>query len=194
MWCDIAISADMEFSSITDTKSKIESSYKITKGIFNIDINGDGTQDIVITGHRSNISAHGFNVHSFYIVTPVETPMMDPLPGGAESLNIIEIKEQEKDFKNSIFAIYTSPFDGENILSDLRLIKIKAVKGLFLLKTYRRISYSNSYVDPNDTFLDIYELKYDELECRTLFIKINTFKTKTQYNNALEALNELGIE
>ena len=179
---DIALAADVQISGIRDAKNKIQASYEVKKGVLSIDMNGDGAKDLVVTGQRNDIMAHNsYYVHSFYITTP-------------ESLKVIEIKEQDdkEDLKESEFLMYTRPFDGEAIVSALRLLKLKGLKELFLLKVYREIG--TGYSDPSDTYFDIYKLKYDDLDARYLYIKIASLKTKAKYENALEALNELGIK
>lgn len=45
---------------------------EVKNGVNYIDINGDGIKDIVISGHRHNITAHSFQVYSMYINDPIQ--------------------------------------------------------------------------------------------------------------------------
>lgn len=179
MLCAYSAAAESEFENLAALKSRIAAAYEIEKGIFPIDLNGDGTPDMVVTGHRNHFNAHDFYVHSFYITEP------------DGELGSIEINDAAQDPQKAEFVIYTSPFDRECIVSDLRLIRLDGMKELILIKAYRQIEAS--YTDPARTFFDIYQLTYNE-EDRYLYIKTQTFESAVPYVSAVEAFQELGIQ
>jgi len=180
MFCGCSAAAESEFENLAALKSRIAAAYAIEKSIFPIDLNGDDTPDMVVTGHRNHFNAHDFYVHSFYIVAP---------DGELES---IELNDVARDPQKAEFVIYTSLFDRECIISDLRVIRLDNMKKLILIKAYRQIEAS--YGDPARTFFDLYQLIYDGEEDRYLYIKTQTFETAALYRSAVEAFQELGIE
>ena len=180
MFCAHSAAAESEFENLAALKSRIAAVYKIEKGLFSIDLNGDDTPDMVVTGHRNHFNAHDFYVHSFYIAAP---------DGELES---IELNAPARDPQKAEFVIYTIPFDGECIVSELRFIRLNGTKELILIKTYRQIE--TSYGDPARTFVDLYQLTYDDEEDRYLYIKTQTLETAVPHVSAIEAFQELGIQ
>lgn len=180
MFCACSATAESEFESIAALKGRIEAAYAIEKGIFPIDLNGDGTPDMVVTGHRNHFNAHDFYVHSFYIAAP---------DGELES---IELNDAARDPQKAEFVIHTSPFDRECIVSDLRFVRLDGMKELILIKAYRQIEAS--YGDPARTFVDLYQLIYDEEEDRYLYINTQTLESAAPHVSAVEAFQELGIQ
>ncbi len=63
---------------------------KIGNGITQVDFAGEGTPDLIVSGHRENYNAHSFDVVSFYV----------PLQGNASKAkewNIVPIKAKENE-------------------------------------------------------------------------------------------------
>lgn len=131
----------------------------------------------IIKSIRNNITAHNFNVFTFYTYDVGYSINKD-------FLYIVEIIDN----KNSNFYITTSDFDGENIASVLLLLKNEKNE-LVLCKIIRKIE--NSYSDLSETYFDFYKLIFDNVENRHKFLKVETIKSKMKYKNAKEAIKEL---
>ena len=176
----IASAVEPNFSNIQEVRSQVEYYRLINEGILKIDLNGDGIKDLVVTGHRNHFNAFDFYVHSFYIVE-------------GQSLGIIEITPNNKSPFPRFF-VSTKPFDRERDICAVRLIKLKEIKGLFLVEAHRAFKDDETLGDKTETFLDVYGLKKIEDENRFLFVKVKSFKTKNKYSSAAEAFGELGIK
>lgn len=176
----IASATEPILSTIQEVRSRVEYSRLINEGILMIDLNGDGTKDLIVTGHRDHFNAHDFYVHSFYIVQ-------------GPSLGIIEIDKKEID-PHPDFSIITRPFDRECHISAVSLIKLRGTKESFLVKAYRTFRDDDSLRDETETFLVLYRLTKIEDENRFLFKQVKVFKTASKYSSAVHALGELGIK
>ena len=176
----IAWATEPILSSIQEVRSQVEYSRLINEGILTMDLNGDGTKDLIVTGHRDHFNAHDFYVHTFYIVQ-------------GPSLGIIEIDKKETG-PHPDFSVITRPFDRECHISAVSLIKLKGTKELFLVEAYRTFKDNESLGDETETFLVLYSLKKVEDENRFLFKQVKIFRTASKYSSAVDAFGELAVK
>jgi len=156
-------STDQKFT-FQEIKSNIAGSLRIKNGLDNIDIDGDGTKDIVMNGYRGNITAHDFNVYSFYIYLN-------------KILNIVAISDSD-DVSMEKYNIVTHK-GADCILKDIRLFKNKGEKAYHLVIAERE--FGETYVDEKKVTFSFYKLDYDDDDTRFVFRKYGEVKSKNNY-------------
>lgn len=168
-----AESEDAKFNPINITEI-----IKIENGINYIDLNGDGTKDMIVSGHRHNITAHSFQIYSVYINDLLK------FDENTFKWQIVAIEDEGKES----YLIATNEGTG-CILKDIRLIRMKGDKEYYLVIAERLPT--KTYIDKEFVIFKFYKLVKDQLENRWIYKKTFESKSKKKYCDVNEALAEL---
>ena len=125
----------------------------LKNGINKIDLNADGVQDMVVSGHRNNSTAHDFNYYTFYVFDK------DFKKNYTQPWNIVEILGNEK----------------YNIKSDegadgklLDVFFLKNAKGQNQLILAER-EFGESFADSGKVKFSYYDLTFDNDDRRFVY-------------------------
>lgn len=147
---------------------------EVKNGVNYIDINGDGIKDIVISGHRHNITAHSFQVYSMYINDPIQ------VENKIYKWQIVAINEKGKED----YTLYT--IEGADcVLKDIRFIKLNRDKKYYLVVAERDLS--KSFAEEDYVKFKFYELFKDDLENRYVYKKISEKQSSKKYCDVNDA-------
>ncbi len=153
---------------------------QIKYGITNIDLDGDGKNDLVVKGFVNNVSAHTMDYYTFYV-------MKENLEGKVIP-NLVKIKN-DKDFDYS----FSSSRGADCELSGVRIKKeSKEIKGMQLIIARRE--FGETYVDSQKVTFSYYKLVYDEDWSLYIFEIYKSVVSKNSYCDVNDAFKkELGL-
>ena len=160
---------------ITDIK-------KMENGINYIDLDGDGYKDIIVSGHRHNVTAHAFQVYTIYIYSPLK------FEGKTFKWQIVAIDDKEK---GETYMITTNE-GADCVLRDIRLAKLKDDNKYYLIIAERLPT--KTYIDREFVIFKFYKLYRDELENRYIYKKVFEKRSNKKYCDVNEAFSELKRE
>ncbi len=150
---------------------------KIKNGINYIDLNGDGNKDMVVCGHRHNISAHSFQVCTIYIYSPLK------FDREILKWQIVTIKDREETY------VITTNEGADCVLRDIRLVKLKDDNKDYLVIAERLPT--EIYTDKEFVVFKFYRLYKDDLENRYIYEKMFEKRSNKKYCDVNEAFSEL---
>jgi hypothetical protein len=172
------------FSAVRPGHAAPASVVQLSDGVTHADISGDGQKGMIVKARRENFNAHGFDVISFYI----QSPLTD---GGTSVWNIVPVFTGNKE----MFEVTVSG-GADCVLHDFRLVKSEPGNGVRLIIANREIR--ESYFEESSVTFEYYTLnKNNEGEVgvpRYYFEKTSTSKAKGKYCDVGEAfMKELGL-
>ena len=157
---------------------------KLSDGITYADISGDGKKGMIVKARRENFNAHGFDVISFYIKSPI-------IKGNASVWNIVPVFAGKKEMLE-----LTVSGGADCVLHDFRIIKSEHGKGARLIIANREIR--ESYFEESSVMFEYFSL-YKNSEGTVgeplyYFKKTSESKAKGKYCDVGEAfMKELGL-
>lgn len=172
------------FSSVRPGHAAPASVVQLSDGVTHTDISGDGQKGMIVKARRENFNAHGFDVISFYIQSPL-------IVGGSSVWNIVPVFTGNKEMLE-----LTVSGGADCVLHDFRLIKSEPGKGVRLIIANREIR--ESYFEESSVTFEYYTLNKNSKgavgDPLYYFKKTNVLKAKGKYCDVGEAfMKELGL-
>lgn len=138
----------------------------IDNGINYVDLNNDGEKDLIVRGHYHNISAHDYDVFSFYI----NHKIFD------NTYQIVKTTSNEFNIKNQ---------NGADC--QLKTIKVISINNKNkILIALREIG--KSYADDEIVKFTIFNIGFDEITSTFSLQEEKTFQTSKKYCDVNEAI------
>jgi len=143
----------------------------------NIDLNGDGVNDLIVKSFIDNVSAHTVDVYTFHIMGQSSASDFTP--------NLIQLRLGKN------YHYYFAVSHGADCdLSGLRLIKDSTLDehGLQSVIGERKPGYA--YTIPQKVTFTFYKLVYDEVSNQYAYEKYKTVTTKKAYCDINQAFKD----
>lgn len=159
---------------------------KVKNGINSIDLNGDGKRDIVVNGYRGHMTAHSFNVYSFYIYKKIAYDDV------TYDWQVVAVGDKGGYSGDDINKYIVSSHQGADcVLKEIRIVKFKGDSSYHLVVANR--PFGSSYIDTLKVTFSFYKLIFDKDEDRFIYEKVYDMVSKEKYCDVNESFKkELG--